>query len=118
MNKTVSLETAKLLVEKGIVLETTEYCYAICAIQSSTEYGCGELVLMTHISKESKERIENYPAPDIPELLAELSNKDILDYVNQQEFFDQTMGEYINLLRNPDRLAQALIWVRSKAEVK
>jgi len=117
MNKTVSLETAKLLVEKGIDLsKETKYGYAeLCAVKI-------ELIeikdIKDYIFWQNHKVTNLFAAPDIPELLAELSNKDILDYVNQQEFFDQTMGEYINLLRNPDRLAQALIWVRSKAEVK
>jgi len=117
INKTVSLETAKLLVEKGIVLKTKERC-----IKWSVE----DVIL-------GRKNKLNIPRPDIPELLAELPDVIRLDknaYVLRIEFeraIDWTMFKvfYVdevddwvfNLFTSRElveALAQALIWVKER----
>ena len=107
MNKTVSLETAKLLVEKGIVLKTKERC-----IKWSVE----DVIL-------GRKNKLNIPRPDIPELLAELPqalNGYCLHIVNGDHTWEVYYSDDV-LFQGKElviALAQALMWVRSKAEVK
>lgn len=114
MQKVVSLKTAKLLVEKGIVLKTKERC-----IKWSIE----------DVMLGRKNKL-NIPRPDIPELLAELpdwnenemwlifrdcdswfvqcrSSEDVIDGVRKlnKEFQRDELVE---------ALAQALIWVKER----
>ena len=66
----VSLEIAKLLKEAGWGKET-EFCWALCADTSSTNFGGGEFRITTGgLPKETK--VENYPAPLATEILEEL----------------------------------------------
>ena len=95
MKKVVSLKTAKLLVEKGIVLKTKERC-----IKWSVE----DVIL-------GRKNKLNIPRPDIPELLAELSNENLSGF-GESEMMD--WDEHIDMIRNPDKLAQALIWVKER----
>ena len=51
-------------------------------------------------------------APLISELLEELTNNEIMDYTNKME--KTTQGEFMNIFRNPDRLAE--MWLEAKGE--
>jgi len=138
INKTVSLETAKLLVEKGIDLsKETKYGYAeLCAVKI-------ELIeikdIKDYIFWQNHKVTNLFAAPDIPELLAELpifADEDedyklritkckdgyqvsYIDYNGRiYQGRDGSEDWYFYHEELVEALAQALMWVRSKAEVK
>jgi hypothetical protein len=107
MNKTVSLETAKKLINVRIRLKT--------------ESGYHTNENFTGIRSTLDD--DYIPAPDIPELLAELPqalNGYCLHIVNGDHTWEVYYSDDV-LFQGKElviALAQALMWVRSKAEVK
>lgn len=123
MEKVVSLSTAKRLKEAGIVLET-ELCWAKCSNIMSTEYGCGEMRLIT-CSPEINASVEHYPAPDIAELLEALLREIIVDYfpyhlcnllIHKEK--DGYLAGYEDIIFKHEELVEALtqclLWVRKQ----
>ena len=129
INKTVSLETAKLLVEKGIDLsKETKYGYAeLCAVKI-------ELIeikdIKDYIFWQNHKVTNLFAAPDIPELLAELPCVLFIDtkqwslsigkFGNGYGVFYMNYGStevYPKQFHHKElveALAQALIWVKER----
>ena len=120
INKTVSLETAKLLVEKGIDLsKETKYGYAeLCAVKI-------ELIeikdIKDYIFWQNHKVTNLFAAPDIPELIEALPpalNGYCLHIVNGDHawevyYSDDVLFQGKELV---EALAQALIWVRARGK--
>jgi hypothetical protein len=120
MQKQVSLKTAKRLAEAGILLKTEK------------EYAFGENKWMLVPSVANEEDFIVIPAPDIPELLAELPpnikyEKDVYYLTIGMLEVDDFVVEYINADNHiiprhnkgqelVEALADCLLWVRQRSK--
>jgi hypothetical protein len=116
----VSLELAKQLKEAGWKKET-EFCWALCADMSSTNFGTGEFRITTGgLSSETK--VEHYPAPLATELLEELPDMSF-DTGRREDkwiifFQDNSKLNKVNVVRKDKNLCDALtkMWLYLRKE--
>ena len=104
----VSLEMAKRLVKEGWDKKTT--FFHINYYPKKFPKKGWHIRYIREIEYDAQSEI--YSSPLISELLEELTNNEIMDYTNKME--KTTQGEFMNIFRNPDRLAE--IWLEAKGE--
>lgn len=61
--------------------------------------------------------LNEWPAPTINELLEEMDNNNILDYLTRQNNVAIVYG-LIDLFRSPDKLADVYLWGRKEGLIK
>jgi len=99
MQKVLSLETSKLLVEKGIRLETEKYW-------SGGNNEDSYIRIKSLINKDNYSLL--IPVPDTIELLSELTDLNLIDYALNFNIHVTV------IMRDVEKLAQCLLWVKSK----